>query len=319
MINVIDGTVSGSMDIVIVKDMISEIVNHDKSTTYNAGEVINGEGQYLIPGLWDMHVHSWWAYENFFPMLLVNGVTGVREMWGDQKELDKIRSGINSSAIMGPDIISAGAIIDGDPPLWEGSDSADTPEKGRELVRKQKAEGADFIKVYSFLERDVYFAIADECKKQEISFGGHIPFKISLEEAVSAGQISLEHFFGILEFCSSEKEFLYSAMQSKKKNDTLFNTRKYSTFLNRMKFETETFDKSKLPELITLLSRSNSWLCPTLVTTEGFINRWKPDYKPIDEIKYMPEFTVDNWNQKLIRQKQIYKREIGRLKMIGMI
>jgi len=117
VINVIDGTVSGSMDIVIVKDMISEIANHDNSTTYNASEVINGEGQYLIPGLWDMHVHSWWAYENFFPMLLVNGVTGVREMWGEQKEVDKIRSGINSGVIIGPDIISSGAIIDGVPPL----------------------------------------------------------------------------------------------------------------------------------------------------------------------------------------------------------
>jgi len=153
--------------------------------------------------------------------------------------------------------------------------------------------------VYSFLERDVYFAIADECKIQGIPFGGHIPFRISLEEAVNAGQISLEHFFGILEFCSTEKEFLYSAMKSKEKNDTIFDARKYSTFLNRMKFETETFDKLKLPELIALLSRSNSWLCPTLVATEGFINRWKPDYKPIDEIKYMPEFTVDNWKPKV--------------------
>ena len=153
--------------------------------------------------------------------------------------------------------------------------------------------------MYSFLERDVYFAIADECKIQGIPFGGHIPFRISLEEAVNAGQISLEHFFGILEFCSTEKEFLYSAMKSKEKNDTIFDARKYSTFLNRMKFETETFDKLKLPELIALLSRSNSWLCPTLVATEGFINRWKPDYKPIDEIKYMPEFTVDNWKPKV--------------------
>ncbi|MEO8446411.1 MAG: amidohydrolase family protein [bacterium] len=304
VLNVVDGTVSASMDIVIVKDVISEILKYNNGTTYNASEVINGEGQYLIPGLWDMHVHSWWAYENFFPMLLVNGVTGVREMWGEQKEVDKIRSGINSGAILGPDINSAGAIIDGIPPLWEGSDSADTPEKGRELVRKQKGEGADFIKVYSFLERDVYFAIADECKIQGITFGGHIPFRISLEEAVNAGQISLEHFFGILEFCSSEKEFLYPAMQSKEKNDTLFDARKYSTFLNRMKFETETFDKSKLPELIELLSRSNSWLCPTLVTTEGSINRSKPDYKPIEEIKYMPEFAVDNWKPKVDTTKK---------------
>ncbi|HQY20002.1 MAG TPA: amidohydrolase family protein [Ignavibacteria bacterium] len=306
IVNVLDGSVSRSMDILIIRDRITEILNHDNSSTYKAFEVINGEGQFLIPGLWDMHTHSWWAYEYFFPMLLVNGVTGIREMWGEQTEIDKIRIGITNGSIKGPDIFSAGPIIDGSPPLWKGSDSADSPERGREFVRKQKAEGADFIKVYTFLERAVYFAIADECKKQGISFGGHIPLKISLEEALNSGQISLEHFFGILEFCSSQKESLYSSMineNNEEKNDTLFEPRKFSTFLNRMKFETETFDRSKLPELVTLLSQSNSWICPTLVAAEGSINRSLPDFKPMEEIKFMPDFAVENWNPKVDTSK----------------
>ncbi|HRB00616.1 MAG TPA: amidohydrolase family protein, partial [Ignavibacteria bacterium] len=99
---------------------------------------------------------------------------------------------------------------------------------------------------------------------------------------------------------------LYSSMineNNEEKNDTLFEPRKFSTFLNRMKFETETFDRSKLPELVTLLSQSNSWICPTLVAAEGSINRSLPDFKPMEEIKFMPDFAVENWNPKVDTSK----------------
>lgn len=195
--------------------------------------------------------------------------------------------------------ISSGAIIDGNPPLWKDSDIADSPEKAREIVRSQKAQGADFIKVYSFLARDVYFAIADECKKEGIPFSGHIPFRVSLEDAVRAGQGSLEHFFGIMDYCSNEKEFLATAMRDTIRNDSLFEARKISTFLNRMLFETRTLDTTKLPSLVTLLAESNSWLCPTMVTTEGSINRTKPDFKVQDIIKYMPDFAIEGWRPRI--------------------
>lgn len=295
VVDVINGMVSGSMDVVIRGDRISEIVRHDKSTVYSANEIVNGEGLYIMPGLWDSHTHTWWAYEEFFPLLLSNGITGIREMWGEPEAISKIRSEIEKGTIAGPDIISSGAIIDGNPSLFVGMDTSGTPERGRQLVREQVAQGVDFIKVYSFLERDVYFAIADECKKAGIPFEGHIPFKISLEEAVNAGQLSLEHFFGIIEYCSSEKESLITAMKREKKNDSLFDARKYSTFINRMEIETKTFEIEKLPLLNLLLSQSNTWLCPTLVATVGSISRSTEGYKPDSIIRYMPGFAIEGW------------------------
>lgn len=295
VIDILDGTIAKSMDIVIIKDRITEIIPHRESNTYLANEIIDGKDKFIIPGLWDMHTHTWWAYEEFFPLLMANGITGIREMWGEPMEVKRIRNKIDSGLVIGPDIISSGAIVDGNPPLWKGSDIADSPQKAREIVRSQKSQGADFIKVYSYLERDVYFALADECKKQGISFSGHIPFKVSLEEAVRAGQGSLDHFFGIMDFCSKEKEFLTAAMRDTDRNDSLFEARKFSTFLNRMQFETKTFDTTKFSSLINLLAESNSWLCPTMITTEGSINRTKPDFKPQDVIKYMPDFAIEGW------------------------
>ncbi len=313
VINMMDGTVTSSLDIVIVKGRITEIVPNRKNTTYVTNEVIDGNDQYIIPGLWDMHTHTWWAYEEFFPLLMVNGITGIREMWGETEAIRKIRNKIESDSIIGPDIISSGAIIDGNPPLWNGSDIADSPERAREIVRNQKAQGADFIKVYSYLERDVYFAIADECKKEGIPFSGHIPFKISLEEAIYSGQESLEHFFGILDFCSTENKFLTAAMRDTHKNDSLFEARKFSTFINRMQFETKTYDSAQLSGLISLLAGSNSWLCPTLIATEGSINRSKPNFKPKEIIRYMPDFAIEGWlprNDSASLKSQNRNREI---------
>jgi hypothetical protein len=290
-----DGAVNSSMDIGITKDRITDIVPTRKKTNYITNQLIDGSGQYIIPGLWDMHTHTWWAYNEFFPLLLANGITGIREMWGEPDSIDIIRSRIDRGVIIGPDIISSGAIIDGKPPYWDGSDIADSPSAAREIVRNQKAKGADFIKVYSYLERDDYFAIADECKKEGISFCGHIPFKISLEEAVHAGQGSLEHFYGMLDFCSKEKEFLTTTMRDTNCIDSLFEARTFSTFIHRMRFETTTYDTSKLSGLITLLAESNSWLCPTMITTVGAIDRLKPDFEPKEIIRYMPDFAVEGW------------------------
>ncbi|MBK8550222.1 MAG: amidohydrolase family protein [Ignavibacteria bacterium] len=298
IIDVINGTVASSMDISVNGERITEIIPHKESTVCIADELVDGEGQYIIPGLWDSHTHTWWAYREFFPLLMANGITGIREMWGEPEEIKKIRGEIKTGSITGPDIVTAGAIIDGNPPLFKGLDTAGTPERGRELVREQVSQGADFIKVYSFLNRDVYFAIADECRKAGIPFGGHIPMRVTVEEAVNAGQVSLEHFFGIMEFCSSKKEFLIEEMLNMQKNDSLFDKRKFSTFINRMEFETKTYNKEKLSSLISLLAESNSWLCPTLVATEGSISRSTTGYEPDSVIRYMPGFAIESWPPK---------------------
>lgn len=295
VIDVINGTVYESMDIAVTGDRISEIVKHNYKTIYKTEKKISGTDKYLIPGLWDSHTHTWWAYEEFFPMLMANGITGIREMWGEPETVSKIRSEIEKENLAGPKIISSGAIIDGNPPLFKGLDTAGTPERGREIVREQKVQGVDFIKVYSYLEREVYFAIAEECKKEGIPFAGHIPFRISLEEAVHSGQVSLEHFFGIIEYCSSEKESLIKAMQSDKKSDSLFDARKFSTFINRMEYETKTYDKDKLSSLISFLAKSDVWLCPTLVATVGSISRSTEGYQPDSIIRYMPGFVIESW------------------------
>lgn len=293
-INIIDvetGEVLSSQDVVITGDKISSIQPHG-SVKLQAPQIVEGSNQYLIPGLWDMHVHNWWGYPDFFPLLIGNGVTGIREMWGNLPEIQRIRDLVASDSVVGPDMVTAGAIVDGNPPAWEGSDIADTPERGREIVRAQKAQGADFIKVYSLLEREVYFAIAEECKKQHIPFHGHIPQRVTLQEALEAGHGSIEHFYGFTEFGSSQYEYLVKIMKGEIENDTLMG---YRTWYRLMDFIADTYDETREQALFELVEEHSPWIDPTLVVWKGAQRNFDADYPYDERIDYMPQYSYNDW------------------------
>ena len=111
-----------------------------------------------------MHIHVHETYE--LSLYVANGVTGVRIMSGDQDEA-AYRAEL-ARQTPSPEIYLASAIVDGNPPVWPGSIVVKKADDARRAVDEIKASGADFIKVYSRLTRDAYFAIADEAKKQHI-------------------------------------------------------------------------------------------------------------------------------------------------------
>ncbi len=89
-------------------------------------------------------------------------------------------------------------------PVWpRHSISISDEVSARQTVASVKDRGADFIKVYSLIPREAYFALADEAKKRGIPFAGHVPLSVSAFEASDAGQKSIEHLDGILLACST--------------------------------------------------------------------------------------------------------------------
>lgn len=148
-------------------------------------QVVDTTGKFLIPGLWDMHVHLEDEKE-YLPLFIANGVTGVRVMWGLPMH-HEWRRAIEAGQLLGPHMLIASAIVDGPVPFWPDSISVANETQARQAVIQAKQDGADFVKVYSLLPRDLYFAIADESRKQGIPFEGHVPDSISAEEASQAG------------------------------------------------------------------------------------------------------------------------------------
>ena len=156
---------------------------------------VNAHGAYLIPGLWDMHIHVHDTYE--LPLYIANGVTGVRIMSGE-RDTSAYRAGLARQSLS-PEIYLASAIVDGSSPVWPGSIVVKNAADARREADEIKTGGADFIKVYTRLSRDAYFALAEEAKLQHIPFEGHVPDAITAQEASAAGQRSIEHLTGLLQ------------------------------------------------------------------------------------------------------------------------
>lgn len=196
-VNVIDvtgGDTQTNRSVLISDGRIERIVDTARFEIPENVVALDATGKYLIPGLWDMHVHAY-DYE-YLPLFIVNGITGTRQMWGNEIHYEW-RERENTQEHIGPKTIVASDIIDGNPKNWPFSIEVTDESEARELVRHYQEKGADFIKVYDKLSRDVYLAIADESKKVGLPIAGHVPLSMSYEDVSDAGQKSIEHLLNI--------------------------------------------------------------------------------------------------------------------------
>ena len=247
-----------------------------KSTHYpRNAPTVNAKGGYLIPGLWDMHVHlkfgEWFplAQEISLPLFVANGITGVRDMGSDLEFIQDWRNEIEGNRLLGPRIYTSGPMLDGPKPRFPSSVAITTPEDGRRAVDDLKRSGSDFIKLQSLIPRDAVFAIAEEAKKEEIPFEGHVPDSVRASEMSEAGMRSFEHLIGIFEGSSPlEDEFLKGD-----KNETKF---------------LASYDPARAATLAALLAKNQTWQCPTLVWERGGNLIDVTDFSRDTRAKYVP-------------------------------
>jgi len=260
-----------------IEQIVSSPVTYDRKSP---GVHIDGSGKFLIPGLWDMHVHmvfgDWFPHgkEVTLPLFIANGITGVRDMGGELEVLEQWRREISAGTLIGPRIVMSGPMLDGPKPRFPSSIAIKTPDDGRRAVDDLKARGADFIKLQSLIPREAVFAIADEAKKQGIPFVGHVPDGVRASEASNAGQKSFEHLIGIFEGSSPlEDEFLKGAKTEKE-------------FLS-------TYDPKRAATLLALLAKNQTWQCPTLVWERGGNLIDRTDFAHDPRAKYAPAYWKD--------------------------
>jgi hypothetical protein len=159
-----------------------------------AGAVaVDGAGKFLIPGLWDMHAHIQVSGEAWLQLYAANGVTGIRDMGADLEFILAMRDATSSGRVLGPEVIAAGPILDDAPADWPLRMRVKNAAEGRAAVQLLKRRGVDLIKVHNYTPRDAFFAIADEARRQNLPLAGHVPLKVTVEEAVEAGITNIEH------------------------------------------------------------------------------------------------------------------------------
>ena len=293
-------------DVTVVVDKDARIAQIGKKVAVPANAmVIDGRGKFLMPGLWDMHVHifnnSHQAgtdnHKIYFPLLIANGVTGVRDLWtdvDDQKLVRQWQAEMAAGKLLAPRIAPGSHIVDGSPTHLPNMFGVSTPEEARRVVRAQKEAGAGFIKVYWRLSPEVYAAIADESKKLGIPFAGHVPFAVSAATASDSGQKSIEHLTGILETCSSKEDELRKAtsLTPPQLTEQLW----------------QTYDENKCRELFKRFARNRTWQLPNAVLHRMLAFRREESFRNDPRLKYVAREEAGVWSR-APQQPQVFTLE----------
>ncbi len=240
-VTVIDGTGAkpqSGMTVVVEQSRICAVGKDESVLSPSSARVIDGTGKYLIPGLWDMHVHLR-DLDGTLPLFIVNGVTTVRDMGSVLEETVALRKQIQEGKLVGPRIRTSGMMVESS--SWveqyielmrdQGKNeeaveaflrtritTADTNE-ARAAVDSLIASGADFIKIRHAESPQVFAAIAAAAADAGTHLVGHYVWIMSLEESADGGQRSIEHniFPGFNERSPEEKRAIFHALL---RNDT---------------------------------------------------------------------------------------------------
>jgi imidazolonepropionase-like amidohydrolase len=202
IVHVEDGRIERSRTVIVRDGRIQAIQPEANALAAGPMRRVDARGQYLIPGLWDMHVHAHRAGRErwHYPMYIAHGVVGVRDA------STHLGSGMDfraqgAPAGPAPRVIWGSPALDGAPPALSHGLAVETPEAGRKLVRLLAGLGYDFIKVYDGLSPENYHAIAEEAKRAGIPLEGHVPLTLSPIDIARAGQRTIEHLTLVLEAC----------------------------------------------------------------------------------------------------------------------
>lgn len=270
---------------VVVRDGRIESVG--EGPVPEGARVVDARGKFLIPGLWDMHVHLWDA-ERELPLFLANGVTGVRDMANRPEVVFRLRQEVKE-----PRIVACGPQVDGPhPAVPTYSIPVSGVSEARQAVQSLKTMGADCVKPYDRVPRDAYFALVAEAKRAGLPVGGHVPNEVTLTEASDAGQRSIEHLGGIFDACSSataEIERLKSAPPPQDPSELP------KRIAARGTLALDTYSPELCGRLFARFVRNGTWQVPTLATTYGrtFIDDLSRRDDP--RLRYIPKDQWERW------------------------
>jgi len=293
VIDMTGGPAKPDMTVVVKGGHIVAVDRSGKVHVPHGSTVIDCSGKFLIPGLWDMHVHfDISGKAASMPMYIANGVTGVRDMGGDYNSIQRWRSQSRDGRLLVPTIVAAGPILDGKTPGFPLRMTVENAADARRAVVSLKKRGVDFIKVHNLLSRSAYFSAAAESKRQRLDFAGHVPFAVTAAEASNAGQKSIEHLSGL----------------------------------------PDTYDGKKGSALFGLFVKNRTWQCPTLVALRSIAFLNDSDFINDERMKYVPSAVKESWAfqiDKFFRNRtpetlatgkasvQQYIREVGALRRAG--
>ncbi|MBA2260339.1 MAG: amidohydrolase family protein, partial [Acidobacteria bacterium] len=290
VVDVRTGQLAPSSSIVVRGNRIVAVDASTRMKLPDGATVVDGRGAHVIPGLWDMHVHTFNNSQSAgtnnhavaFALQIANGVTGVRDMWTDLDDIRLARDWrkeTDAGRMVSPRLLATSPILDGNPPAWANSVGLASAVQAREVVDSLVAAGVEELKVYTRLTPDVYLAITERAKVHGIPVVGHPPASMRLTAVVEAGQKSIEHLLGIPGQCSSAPA---DAKQDAEGHD-------------RQRLFIETYDPKRCAELFDLFIRKGTWVVPTVALHRNRLLGFEPTWEQRPGTEYVSAVERAAW------------------------
>ena len=258
---------------------------------------VSGEGAFLIPGLWDLHVHA--ARDGraprFWPLFLAHGVTGIRETGSYLDSLVYWRNVANANPDQAPHIVWSSPMIDGDPPLFEHALVVRTAQEARRVARQMQAQAFDYIKVYSGLSPEAFRALSDEAGRIGIPIAGELPNGISPGEAAQAGIRSFEHLWNLFEWCVPNAGALRDELRSLELSGAdesalrPLREKQYQAWLAGI-------DTACTGEMAADFRRHDAWQVPTLVINRSYSHIDSTGWNTDPRREFVPDAVLEEWD-----------------------
>lgn len=240
---------------------------------------IDGTGQFLLPGLSEMHAHipspptSQTRMEETLFLYLSNGITTIRGMLGHPSHLE-LRERVAGGELLSPRIITSSPSLNGN--------TVQSAEEARSKVEAYAAAGYDFLKIHPGIQLDVFEELASTAKKEDIPFAGHVPVDVGIVRALELEFATIDHVDGFLEGLVPEESI----------EDPAANGFFGYNF-------TALADTTRIRDLVLLSKKQGVWVVPTQTLFERwFAPTTADEMLSQPEMKYMPTATLQNWRQR---------------------
>jgi len=311
-INIIDAKngLQKGMDVVLKDNRIIQVLPHQKNNYFPKEKIFDGNGKYVLPGLWDAHVH--FAYEKdiapaMFKLFLVNGITSVRDTGGKLDLVKPWKTKAESDPKNAPRVMIAGPLLDGYPVVYDGSSPSRPPlgtgvknaEDAKQRVADLANAGVDNIKAYEMLSPESFQAIVATAKSKGLKVTGHIPLRMDAISASNAGMNSMEHLRNLEMSMSTDADELLSTrrkMMEDGRNDPGGILRSRLHNAQRM-HAVENQDPQKRKQVLEALAKNNTWQIPTLTIATAATRYFPSNEKWRETFKYLPDSSSVRWSK----------------------
>ena len=274
-------------------------------------QIIDGEGKYLIPGLWDAHVHLTFIpeidHETHFKLYLKNGVTSIRDTGAILSKLQPSLNFIEENPNTTPRLFYAGPLIDGADRVYKGMEPGfpnlsigiDETSNIPEVVDGLLKEGVTFLKSYEMLTRETYLELLKVAGQNGLRVTGHVPLSIDLEEAIEAGLGGMQHVRNMDLACAKDADNLLGDRQVSLENEASIAGSALRTHIHSSQryYAIDNTDDERCLRIIMKLSEYGVFQTPTLTINTFDSRRFYADPKWRETYQELPEAAENNWMQ----------------------